>query len=125
MLICNITYAQNFTQLSTNLNDYWYPSSDRADIDNDGDLDLVISGALDTNADEFADTSKIDFYENINGTLTLMEQADVNDLHLGSVIFIDIDNDGDKDSDGLFYYLTVVTTENGSEIASYKVYGNS
>lgn len=92
-----------------------------ADIDNDGDLDLVISGALDTNADEFPDISKIDFYENINGTLTLMEQADVNDLHLGSVKFIDIDNDGDKDlvtcgqnyNNIINYFLTVYENNNG------------
>lgn len=121
MLICNVSYAQNFTKLSTNLNDYWYPSSDWADMDNDGDLDLVISGAIDTNASEFADTSSIDLYENVNGTLTRIEQPNLYGLHLGSVKFIDIDNDGDQDlvtcgqnyNNITNYFLTVYENNDG------------
>ena len=121
MLICNVTYAQNFTQLNTDLKDYWYPSSDWADMDNDGDLDLVISGAIDTNASEFADTSSIDLYENVNGTLTRIEQPNLYGLHLGSVKFIDIDNDGDQDlvtsgqnyNNITNYFLTVYENNDG------------
>lgn len=125
------SHAQIFSEVSTSLSDYWYPSSDWADIDNDGDKDLVIMGALDTNNDESPNQSKIDFYENNNGTLTLMTQANVGDLHLGSVKFIDIDNDGDNDlitagqnySDITSYFLTVYENNSGVYIVKQQLEG--
>ena len=115
-------HSQIFNEVSSSLNDYWYPSSDIADIDNDGDKDLVIMGALDTNNDASPNQSKIDFYENVNGVLTLITQTNVGDLHLGSVKFLDIDNDGDQDlitagqnyNDITTYALTVYENTNGN-----------
>lgn len=100
-----------FSEMSTVVSNYWYIASDWADIDNDGQLDLVISGAIDSDNDEFADTSKIDFYKNVDGTLSPMSQTNVIDLHLGSVKFIDIDNDGDQD--------LITSGQNYNNITSY------
>ncbi|MDG4716216.1 FG-GAP-like repeat-containing protein [Winogradskyella marincola] len=120
-----------FSEISTTTSDYWYASSDWADINNDGNLDLVISGGIDTDNDEYADSSKIDFYENVNGTLTLTSQANVADLHLGSVKYLDYDNDGDIDlvtsgqnyNDIYTFYLTVYENENGTFSVSQQLEG--
>ena len=120
-----------FSEISTTTSDYWYASSDWADINNDGNLDLVISGGIDTDNDDYADSSKIDFYENVNGTLTLTSQANVADLHLGSVKYLDYDNDGDIDlvtsgqnyNDIYTFYLTVYENENGIFSVSQQLEG--
>lgn len=120
-----------FSEISTTTSDYWYASSDWADINNDGNLDLVISGGIDTDNDGYADSSKIDFYENVNGTLTLTSQANVADLHLGSVKYLDYDNDGDIDlvtsgqnyNDIYTFYLTVYENENGIFSVSQQLEG--
>lgn len=120
-----------FSEISTTTSDYWYASSDWADINNDGNLDLVISGGIDTDNDDYADSSKIDFYENVNGTLTLTSQANVADLHLGSVKYLDYDNDGDIDlvtsgqnyNDIYTFYLTVYENENGTFSVSQQLEG--
>lgn len=120
-----------FSEISTTTSDYWYASSDWADINNDGNLDLVISGGIDTDNDDYADSSKIDFYENVNGTLTLTSQVNVADLHLGSVKYLDYDNDGDIDlvtsgqnyNDIYTFYLTVYENENGIFSVSQQLEG--
>ncbi len=120
-----------FSEISTTTSDYWYASSDWADINNDGNLDLVISGGIDTDNDDYADSSKIDFYENVNGTLTLTSQVNVVDLHLGSVKYLDYDNDGDIDlvtsgqnyNDIYTFYLTVYENENGTFSVSQQLEG--
>ena len=131
LAMVNLQQAQVFSGSSSSINDYWFPSSDWADIDNDGDMDLVISGALDTNNSGSPDTSKINFYDNVNGTLTLITQANVSDLHLGSVKFIDVDNDGDQDlvtsgqnyNDILTYFLTVYENDAGTFVVSQQLEG--
>ncbi|MEM6515771.1 MAG: FG-GAP-like repeat-containing protein [Bacteroidota bacterium] len=118
-IVLSATTSNIFTQETTSLADYFFPSSDWSDIDGDGDLDLVISGALDADNDELPDTSKIDFYLNDGGTFVLNTQTNVGDLHLGTVKFLDVDNDGDED--------LITSGQNYNDITSYSltVYENS
>lgn len=97
VLLGKSVVAQVFTEESTNLDNFAYPSMDWADYDADGDMDLVISGAVDTSGDQSPDTSTIALYNNDNGVLTEVETPEIYGLHLGFVKFMDIDNDGDLD----------------------------
>ncbi|MGV4414481.1 FG-GAP-like repeat-containing protein [Chryseobacterium sp. T1] len=106
-------HAQNFVEQTTQLQNFYYSSSDVGDFDGDGQLDLVVTGALDTDENEGADTSVTYIYKNNNGKLTEHQVLEM-PVHLGDVRFIDIDNDGDLDivSVGLSY----------EDIVNYKTY---
>ncbi|WP_300668828.1 VCBS repeat-containing protein [Soonwooa sp.] len=96
--------GQNFVEQTTNFKDFYYSSSSVGDFNNDGFLDIAITGAIDSDEDGNVDTTVTYIYKNINGKLTEHQvlQAPV---HLGDIKFIDIDNDGDLDivSVGLSY----------------------
>jgi hypothetical protein len=63
-----------------------------ADIEGDGDLDLVISGyELTTSA------PSTNLYRNENGVFSLVEDIDLVGIRSGAVVFSDVDNDGDQD----------------------------
>lgn len=106
-------HAQNFVEQTTQLQNFYYSSSDVGDFDGDGQLDLVVTGALDTDENEGADTSVTYIYKNNNGKLTEHQVLEM-PVHLGDIRFIDIDNDGDLDivSVGLSY----------QDIVNYKSY---
>lgn len=90
ILVHNSTNAQSFTALNTNLENIAFGSSDWGDVDNDGDLDLVISGKK-SDASGFAM-----LYLNNAGTLEA-EDIGLPQLYNGDVKFGDYDNDDDLD----------------------------
>ncbi|ANF51392.1 hypothetical protein A0O34_13115 [Chryseobacterium glaciei] len=97
--------AQNFTEIQTSMNNFYYPASDIGDIDNDGLQDIVVNGAIDSDGDGNVDTTYNKIYKN-NGT-TFIPYADLgaDATHLGDIKFIDYNNDGLADiiSTGLSY----------------------
>jgi len=80
-----------FTEVNIGLQPVWYSSSDWGDYDNDGDLDIVISGYYGNSSNGFAA-----IYSNDNGTFTNIN-AGLIGLMDGSVQWGDYDNDGDLD----------------------------
>ncbi|UKB83188.1 T9SS type A sorting domain-containing protein [Chryseobacterium sp. MEBOG06] len=97
--------AQNFTEIQTGMNNFYYSAADIADMDNNGTLDIVMNGAIDSDGDGNVDSTFNEVYQN-NGT-TLLPYANLgNDVtHLGDIKFIDFNNDGLMDiiSTGLSY----------------------
>ncbi|TZG00394.1 T9SS type A sorting domain-containing protein (plasmid) [Chryseobacterium panacisoli] len=97
--------AQNFTEVQTSMNNFYYSAADIADIDNNGTMDIVLNGAIDSDGDGNVDSTYNEVYQN-NGTTLLPYAgfgADV--THLGDIRFIDYNNDGLMDivSTGLSY----------------------
>ncbi|PIF47306.1 putative secreted protein (Por secretion system target) [Chryseobacterium sp. 52] len=106
--------AQNYTEIQTDMKNFYYGSADAADMDNDGKQDVVINGAIDSDGDGNVDTSFNEVYKN-NGT-SLVPYADLgaDATHLGDIKFMDFNNDGLLDiiSTGLSY----------NDIVNYKHY---
>lgn len=106
--------AQNFTEIQTGMKNFYYSAADIADIDNNGTLDIVLNGAIDSDGDGNVDSTYNEVYQN-NGT-TLIPYADLGGdvTHLGDIKFIDYNNDGLMDivSTGLSYM----------DIVNYKQY---
>ncbi|MEA3504730.1 MAG: T9SS type A sorting domain-containing protein [Bacteroidota bacterium] len=100
-----------FTEIESAIKNFYYPSVDWGDYDGDGDLDIVLAGALDTDGDYSADKSTIKIYNNKNGVFTEIETNEILGLHLGAVRFVDIDNDGDQD--------LITTGQNYNDITTY------
>ncbi len=111
-----ILYKNNqsggFTQVSTNIINLKNASSDWGDFDNDGDVDLVISGTTDSNKD----TTLV--YSNNNGVFTDIG-ASLAPASSGQVSWGDYDNDGDLDLliSGN-YTATKIYTNNGNNTFS-------
>lgn len=108
------TQAQTFQEISEPFMDYWFASSAIGDIDNDGDNDIIISGAVDTTTGG-PDTSIATIYINENGVFTpstnfQLEYA----LHIGDMELFDINNDGLLD--------IIITGLSYNDIVNYKLY---
>lgn len=108
------TQAQTFQEISEPFMDYWFASSAIGDIDNDGDNDIIISGAVDTTTGG-PDTSIATIYINENGVFTpstnfQLEYA----LHIGDMELFDINNDGLLD--------IIITGLSYNDIVDYKLY---
>ncbi|WP_336686355.1 T9SS type A sorting domain-containing protein [Chryseobacterium bernardetii] len=98
-------YAQNFTEIQTGMNNFYFSAADIADVDNNGTLDIAVNGAIDSDGDGSPDATYNEVYRN-NGT-TLQPYTDLGGdvTHLGDIKFIDFNNDGLMDiiSTGLSY----------------------
>jgi hypothetical protein len=81
------------TQIS--LDSVYYSALDWGDYDNDGDLDLVLTGATGTDP-YFNPVSKI-FRNNGDNTFTEQSQIILTGVYRGDVKWVDYDNDGDLD----------------------------
>jgi len=81
--------ADGFTLVPTNMPNLVSSAMAFADIDNDGDLDIAISG--DSGG---GDITRL--YKNVEGTFVQVN-ADLEGVSAGSMAFGDIDNDGDMD----------------------------
>lgn len=83
-------YSQTFTDLNSQLPGLESGSAAWADYDNDGDLDLAITGF----SSVVAERSFI--YRNDNGVMTPVDSSIIK-VSSGSVSWADFDNDGDQD----------------------------
>ena len=97
--------AQNFTEVQTSMNNFYYSAADIADIDNNGTLDIVLNGAIDSDGDGNVDSTYNEVYQNNGTTLLPFAGLGADVTHLGDVKFIDFNNDGLLDivSTGLSY----------------------
>ncbi len=104
---------QLFSENTQDVKNVFYATTDWADFDNDGAIDYVVSGALDTDNDHSPDQSVIVVYKNTNGSFEEMTTSSIYGLHTGAVKFIDIDNDGDQD--------LITTGFNYTDVGSYRL----
>ncbi|WP_249413482.1 T9SS type A sorting domain-containing protein [Chryseobacterium indologenes] len=97
--------AQNFTEVQTSMNNFYYSAADIADIDNNGTLDIVLNGAIDSDGDGNVDSTYNEVYQNNGTTLLPYAGLGADVTHLGDIRFIDYNNDGLMDiiSTGLSY----------------------
>ncbi|CAM2891634.1 FG-GAP-like repeat-containing protein [Chryseobacterium flavum] len=97
--------AQNFTEVQTGMNNFYYSAADIADIDNNGTLDIVFNGAIDSDGDGTADVTYNEVYKNSGSAMSLYAGLEPGSTHLGDIRFIDYNNDGLQDiiSAGLSY----------------------
>lgn len=104
MLPVGIT-AQNFTEVQTSMNNFYYSAADIADIDNNGTPDIVLNGAIDSDGDGNVDSTYNEVYQNNGTTLLPFVGLGADVTHLGDIKFIDYNNDGLMDiiSTGLSY----------------------
>jgi hypothetical protein len=76
----------------TSFTPVWKSSTEFIDVDNDGDLDLLICGA------DASDVSTTKLYENNGiGTFSLVTGVPFDNVQFGDIAFGDTDNDGDQD----------------------------
>ncbi|MDA3886368.1 MAG: VCBS repeat-containing protein [Candidatus Delongbacteria bacterium] len=107
LTLIGLLTSQSFTDIEAELVGVEYASVSWGDYDNDGDLDILLTGNTDS-----ITISKI--YRNDSGVFTDIEAA-LENVYLSSVEWGDFDNDGDLD--------ILLTGHNGSNRIS-KVYRN-
>lgn len=93
-----------FTEVSCNFQQVLESAEDFADVDNDGDMDILLTG-LNNGASKVSDL----YINDGNGNFTLSTSA-FDPVYKGAVAFVDVDNDGDKD---------VVISGNGADTKLY------
>ncbi len=86
------THGGTFTQINTSLPSFYYSSMAWGDYDNDGDLDIAVTGHNKINESEMIG----EIYRNDNGSFTAIG-AGITPTSLGSLSWGDYDNDGDLD----------------------------
>ncbi|MFZ4930199.1 T9SS type A sorting domain-containing protein [Chryseobacterium sp. Mn2064] len=97
--------AQNFSEIQTGMRNFYYSAADIADIDNDGKLDIVMNGAIDSDGDGNVDSTFNEVYKNNGSSLLPFAGFGTDVTHLGDIRFIDYNNDGLMDiiATGLSY----------------------
>jgi len=91
--ISNFITAQTFENIDAVLPNVELAITAFADFDNDGDLDLYLSGS----SSDVDDTNEGGLYIYDSGAYTLSTISNLPVLHLGAARWGDIDNDGDLD----------------------------
>ena len=103
----------SFTLVSgTTFTAVWKGSTEFIDVDNDGDLDLLICGS------DTSDIPTTNLYENNgSGTFSLVTGTPFDNIEFGDIAFGDTDNDGDQD--------ILLVGQNDSNQTIAKLYINS
>ncbi|MBU4485487.1 MAG: VCBS repeat-containing protein, partial [Candidatus Delongbacteria bacterium] len=116
VFVLNYLFAQNFTEIDSGLPGVWGSSTDWGDYDNDGDLDIVITGET-AGYPDYAPITKI--FRNNSGIFSDIN-AGLPGLGSSSVKWGDYDNDGDLDillaGDLEFhdYFTAIYRNDNGT-----------
>jgi len=85
---------KQFSLATSDLNKLAYSTSSFADIDGDGDLDLLISGSKTL---DYPYASATSLYRNDGGAFVEISSSGLHDLHSSSASWGDLDSDGDLD----------------------------
>lgn len=133
ILLPALLFGQTFEEVETNFKDFLFSTIDVADINGNGNMDLVFSGALNDDGNYITQN---EVYTNTGGSYELSQDFGEFSIHEGSIRFIDFNNDGLMDivSSGLSY-LDIVNYkqyrwENDgnsfvkTDVTSGRVYGN-
>jgi len=108
----NIDRETVFSYFKTSLTDVSYSATDIADYDNDGDLDVVLTGQ------DRQGKPVTHLYRNDRNNKFTRVKAGIKDLYRGDVAFADFDRDGNKDiavsgKDGNENYHTIIYRGDG------------
>jgi hypothetical protein len=106
--------GDNFTDVSANLQGVWYSSANWGDYDNDGDLDILLTGAAIISGSSVK-IAKV--YRNDSGSFTDIA-ANLQGVERGSTDWGDYDKDGDLD------ILITGNSGGSSSSAISKIYRN-
>ncbi len=90
----NDNAAEPFTNIATSLSSVWYGALDWGDYDNDGDLDILLTGS-ENSISPLSRVSQV--YRNDNSGEFTDIQASLTGIYLGAVEWGDYDNDNDLD----------------------------
>lgn len=117
LLVCFLPaflLGQTFEEVETNFKNFGFASLHVADIDGNGEMDVVFSGAIDSDNNGIPDLTLNEVYKNNGGTFELLQDFGEQSVHLGDIKFMDFNNDGNLDivSTGLSYL----------DIVNYKQY---
>jgi len=93
MIIVINNYSQTFNNINAGLPQVSFSSSSFGDTDNDGDLDLYISG-LDVNS---AVVGGLYIFDNGHDTYSFNSTSGLPAIYLGNIAWGDLDNDSDLD----------------------------
>ena len=83
---------ENFIDIEAEITPVWYGTSSWGDFDNDGDLDVIISGRIDTNLDYFTF-----LYRNDGNDVFTKLSLTLTNTQNGDIAWGDYDNDYDLD----------------------------
>jgi len=102
ILLPALLFSQTFEEVETDFKDFLFSSIDVADINGNGNMDIVFSGAL---IDDGNYVTQNEVYINTGDSFELSQNFGEFSIHEGAINFIDFNNDGLMDivSSGLSY----------------------